>query len=89
MNFPNQFKGQDVVYDINIHNPLSPRLITTHSSIKNEVFKFLRLNNLQLKAFDNFIVDPLPTILQEQKQLCIGNFFRIGKNKITKAISVF
>ncbi len=36
--FPNQFKGQHVVYDINIYNPLSLRLITTHSPIKNEVF---------------------------------------------------
>jgi hypothetical protein len=37
--FPNQFKGQHVVYDISIYNPLSLRLITTHSPIKNEVFQ--------------------------------------------------
>jgi len=42
--FPNQFKGQHVVHDISIYNPLSPRLITTHSPIKNEVFKILKLN---------------------------------------------
>jgi hypothetical protein len=63
------------------------RLITIHNSIKNEVFKTFKLNNLQLKAFDNFIVDPLPTILQEQKNLCRGNVSRIGKNEIIKAIS--
>lgn len=52
----------------NIHDPPSSRLINTHNSIKNEVFKTFKLNNLQLKAFDNFIIDPLPTILQEQKK---------------------
>jgi hypothetical protein len=80
---------KDVVYDINIYDPLSSRFITTHNSIKNEVFKTFKLNNLQLKAFDNFIVDPLSTILQEQKQLYICNVSRIGKNEIIKAISEY
>jgi hypothetical protein len=30
-------KGQNVLCDINIYNPLSPRSITTHNWIKNEV----------------------------------------------------
>lgn len=82
-------KCQDVLYDINIYDPLSPKFITTHNSIKKEVFKTFKLNNLQLRAFDNFIVDPLPTILQEQKQLCIGNVSRIGKNETIKVISEY
>ncbi len=47
------------------------------------------MNNLQLKVFDNFRVDPLPIILQKQKQVCIGNISRIGKNEIIKALGEY
>jgi len=47
------------------------------------------LNNLQFKIFDNFIVDPLHIIPQEQKRVYIGNVSRIGKNEIIKAISEY
>jgi hypothetical protein len=42
----------------NIHNPLSQRLTNTHNSIENEVLMF-KLNNLQIKFFYEFIIDPL------------------------------
>ncbi len=57
--------------------------------LKNEVLKTFKLNNLQLRASNNFIVDPLSTILQEQKQLCIHDISRIVKNEIIKAISEY
>ncbi len=47
------------------------------------------MNNLQFKIFDNFIVDPLHIIPQEQKQVYIGNVSRIGKNEIIKTISEY
>jgi hypothetical protein len=45
-----------------------------------------KLDNLQVKACDEFIIDPLSCILQEQKLSNIGGAARIRKIQIIKAI---
>jgi len=44
-----------------------------------------KLNNLQVKAFDEFIIDPLSTIVIK-KTLHIGGIVGIGKSQIMKSI---
>ncbi len=67
------------------HDPPSSRLINTHNSIRNEVCMFT-FNNLQTKPFDEFIIDPLSSILQEQKLLYLGGVIGSRKNQIIKTI---
>jgi hypothetical protein len=43
-------------------------------------------NNLQTKPFDEFIIDPLSSILQEQKLLYLGGVIGSRKNQIIKTI---
>jgi hypothetical protein len=61
INLPNQCKGKNIFLDmvIDIHNLLSSKLTHTHNSIRNEVFLKFNLNDLQIKTFDEFIIDPL------------------------------
>jgi len=51
---------------IDIHNPLSSKLTNTHNSIRNEVLLKFNLNNLQIKAFDEFIIVLLSSNFKEQ-----------------------
>jgi hypothetical protein len=51
---------------IDIHNPLSSKLTNTHNSIRNEVLLNFNLNNLQIKAFDEFIIVLLSSNFKEQ-----------------------
>ncbi len=46
-----------------------------------------KLDNLQVKTCDEFIIDPLSCILQEQKLSNIGGAARIKKTQIIKAIT--
>jgi hypothetical protein len=46
-----------------------------------------KLDHLQVKACDEFIIDPLSCILQEQKLSNIGGPARIRKTQIIKAIT--
>jgi hypothetical protein len=48
---------------------------------------FFKLDNLQVKACDEFIIDLLSCILQEQKLSNIGGVARIIKIQIIKAIT--
>jgi hypothetical protein len=73
----------------NVYNPLWPKLIDTHSSIKNELLIIFKLNKLKIKAFNEFIIDPLSCILQEQRLLYIGGVPKTRKTQIIKAISEF
>jgi hypothetical protein len=41
---------------IDIHYPLSSKLTNTHNSIRNEMLLKFNLNDLQIKAFDEFII---------------------------------
>ncbi len=60
MPFKSICKGEDVLYDmvINVYNPFLPKLIDTHTSIKNELLIIFKLNKLKIKAFNEFIRDP-------------------------------
>jgi hypothetical protein len=60
-------------------------LINIHNSIRNEALMF-KFNNLQTKPFDEFIIDPLSSILQEQKQLYLGSVIGSKKNQKIKTI---
>lgn len=68
---------------IDIYNLLWPKLID--NLIRNEVLSMFKLNNLQVKAFDEFIIDPLSTIVIK-KTLHIGGIVGIGKSQIMKSI---
>lgn len=56
-------KGEDVLHDmiVDIYNLLWPKLID--SLIRNEVLSMFKLNNLQVEAFDELVIDPLSTIV--------------------------
>ncbi len=49
---------------IDIHNPLSSKLTNIHNSFRNEVLIKFNLNDLYIKAFDEFIIDLLSSILE-------------------------
>jgi len=104
INLPNQCKGENVFLDtiIDIHNPLSSKLTNTHNSIRNEVFLKFNLKDLQIKTFDEFIIDPLSSNFRKQKIKKIKNkkikiniyiyisvVVGIGKSQIIKAISTY
>jgi hypothetical protein len=65
---------------IDIYNLLWPKLID--NLIRNDVLSLFKLNNLQVKAFDEFIIDPQSTIVIK-KTLYIGG---IVGSLIMKAI---
>jgi hypothetical protein len=73
INLPNQCKGENVFLDmvIDIHNPLSSKLTNTHNSIRNEVFLKFHLNDLQIKTFDEFVIDLLSSNSRKQKKIYI------------------
>lgn len=64
--FKNEWKDENVFIDMvaNIHNILLPILTNTQNSIWTKVFLMFNLNYLQIKTFDEFIVDHLSKILQ-------------------------
>ncbi len=70
----NQCKGENVLFDMitNIQNPLSQRLTNTHNSIENEVL-MLKVTNLQIKFFYEFIIDPLFFIFEYIYIWCCWN----------------
>jgi hypothetical protein len=78
----NQCKGENVLFDMitNIHNPLSQRLTNIHNSIENEVLLF-KLNNLQIKEFYEFIIDPLFFIFQKNEIIYIYMDGVVGTRK--------
>lgn len=47
-------------------------------------FFMFKFNNLQIKPFDEFIIDPLSSILQEQKLLYLSGVIGSRKNQIIK-----
>jgi len=59
----NEHKGEDALHGmiIDIYNLLWPKLID--NLIRNEVLPMFKLNHLQVKAFDEFLIDRLSIIV--------------------------
>jgi len=81
----NVHKGENALHDtiIDIYNLLWPKLID--NLIRNKVFFMFKVNNLQVKAFDEFIIDP-PSTIVIKKTLYIGSIVGIDKSQIMKSI---